>query len=125
MKYKSLFLAGISAALISEAPAAPPEGANPDLAPYFQNLHTKDSSPGWCCSAADCRPVRARYSQVGWEVFIDKRTFGPDSGAPDEWVLVPREAMVVPNPAPTRPQTATACWYGGVVRCFDQPLTEG
>lgn len=115
-------LIGASLFAMSTALAAPPEGANPIYKPYYEGLiQQKTKLP--CCSIADCRPVRTRFVDAKWEVFIDKQSFGDT--ADDEWHVVPPEAFVERNEAPTRPQQAVACWYNRQVRCFDFPLTEG
>jgi hypothetical protein len=109
--------------------AAPPDGANPAFAPYFKSLRLPtpgNTWTGYSCTEADCREVDTRNNGGTMEVFIDKKTFGPDSGAPDDWVPVPKSKYAIPDQdGLARPVRAVACWYQGQLRCFDFPLTQG
>lgn len=97
------------------ARAAPPEGADPRYAPFFQGLQRKDKGGGSCCGAADCREVRSQSPENSmdgnWRVFIDKQTFGPN--APNEWVIVPKEQVDDQPTTTLRPPNAIACWHSG------------
>lgn len=106
------FLAGAAALPVK---AAPPEGADPRYAPFFQGLHRRDKGGGSCCGVADCREVRSQSpensSDGNWRVFIDKQTFGPY--APDDWVIVPKEQVDDQPTTSLRPPNAIACWQSG------------
>jgi hypothetical protein len=122
--------------------AAPPEGANPAFKQYFESLKTKEGYG--CCSIADCRPVPMEMRNGSPWVFIDRKTFGEKSGAPDDWLKVPAEAYGAHNQTangdqPERPPQAVVCWTGSLqydpgirdrnppsshIRCFDCPLPE-
>ncbi len=56
--------ATILAALLAASPAnaAPPENADPALAPWFQSLRQPETGMS-CCDIADCRPTE--YRTVG------------------------------------------------------------
>lgn len=128
-KADKLAIAVTAAFLCGQALAAPPEGANPNFAPYFKSLRLPTPGSGWmgyCCTEADCREVDTRNNGGTMEVFIDKKTFGPDSNAPDDWVPVPKNRYAIPDQdGLSRPVRAVACWYQGQLRCFDFPLTQG
>jgi hypothetical protein len=94
--------------------AAPPENADPALAPFFQSLKQPDNGIG-CCSVADCRHPESRQVADGYEVFIDEKTFG--LGAPNVWLPVPAKKILQRADNPTgRPVT---CWSPGIgIMCF-------
>lgn len=52
--------------LIGVAHAAPPENADPALAPWFQSLHSRTGIS--CCSIADCRNLPTYTTGTGYEV---------------------------------------------------------
>lgn len=114
-----------SSLLFTPAVAEPPPSADGRMAEYFKALTLPGMKDGYCCTAADCRPVQARWVDNHWEVFIDELTYGAGSGAPNAWVAVPDNLHVAPNPAPLRPSKAVACWYMRQLRCFDKPVAEG
>ena len=97
------------------AKGAPPQGADPRYAPFFQGLQRKDKGGGSCCGVADCREVRSQSpensSDGNWRVFIDKETFGPN--APDDWIIVPKETVDDQPTTSLRPPNAIACWQSG------------
>jgi hypothetical protein len=62
--------------------AAPPEHADPGLAPWFQTLLQPDTGVS-CCSIADCRVVDSRVGPAGYEVLLE-----------DEWLPVPKEKIL-------------------------------
>jgi len=98
---------------IQHARAEPPEGADPKLAPWFHSL--KQPNTGMeCCDFADCRPVEARPSVIGWEVFIDRKSFGAD--APDGWRPVPPQNILHRKDNPVG--EPVACWFIDRVMCF-------
>jgi hypothetical protein len=88
----------------SAALGAPPENADPALAPWFRSL----AQPGTgisCCSIADCRPVDARITSTGYEIFVK-----------DQWLTVPPEKVLQGKQNPVgRP---VACVLNGQVLCF-------
>jgi hypothetical protein len=97
------------------ASGAPPPGADPDspIAGWFRSL--SDRQGVGCCSVADCRRVDYRTRAGGFEVFVDRRTFG--AAAPDAWVAVPSDAILTrENPT----GEGVACFYAGRIRCFVQ-----
>jgi len=49
---------------------APPEHADPTLAPWFNSLRQPGTGVS-CCSIADCRPVDYRGGPAGYEVWIE------------------------------------------------------
>lgn len=53
----------------SMARSAPPENADPRLAPWFNSLRQPGSGVS-CCSVADCRPVDYKQTAKGYEVLI-------------------------------------------------------
>jgi len=97
------------------AHAAPPAGADPALAPWFQSLGQPETGYP-CCSIADCRPVQSRTTADHFEVFIDRKSFGAD--APNAWVRVPAENILHRKDNPLG--EPVACWYINEVRCFVQ-----
>jgi hypothetical protein len=137
----SISLAAVGASLCSGAAARPSADDNPAYHQYFEGLRTKAGTP--CCSDADCKTVRIEMRDGAPWVFIDKKTFGPNSSAPDDWVKVPAEAygpqsQTGDGSQPERPPEAVACWYdnsdyedddgnyspSGYIRCFDWPLPQ-
>lgn len=71
--------------------AAPPVGADPQLAPWFNSLQTHDGQS--CCGIADCRgpkeyPVRIHGG--GYEVWVDQH-----------WMRVPPEVISDRSDNPT------------------------
>ncbi|HXP32336.1 MAG TPA: hypothetical protein VN832_14675 [Stellaceae bacterium] len=78
----------LSLACIGALSAAPPEGADPTLAPWFQSLRQPGTGVS-CCSIADCRATEYRSRGEGYEAFIDER-----------WISVPQERVLdhIDNP---------------------------
>lgn len=110
------------------AQAAPPDGANPIYAPFYQSLKLPGYGDNYCCTIADCRPVLSRNLNGQWEAYIDKKTFGDDPRIPDAWVPVPPETFTTTDPKKEelpRPDSAVACFYQGTLRCFTKPMTLG
>jgi hypothetical protein len=62
--------------------AAPPENADPSLAPWFQTLLQPGTGVS-CCSITDCRPVDSRVGPAGYEVFLE-----------EEWQAVPADKIL-------------------------------
>lgn len=107
MKSLALFLLTTTAAM-----CAPPEGADPALAPYYQSL--QQPGTGYlCCSLADCRNVETRDRDGHVEVFISAKQF---YHGPDDWVIVPDAVVLRGKENPTG--QPIACFLAGEVRCF-------
>ena len=107
---RTLLLAGALLTLSAMQPgrAAPPDTADPALAPWFQSLKQPGTRVG-CCSVADCRPVDSRIVGDHYEALIGGR-----------WTEVPPERVLEHEPNPVG--RAVACWtpqYG--ILCFVRP----
>lgn len=115
MRAAAIFI--VTASLLTnpkQALAEPPPGAdlNSTISKWYQSL--KDKQGNGCCNLADCRPVSVRMSAAGWEVFVDKQSFG--ATAPDDWVGVPEQALVVREDNPTGRNIA--CYSYSKLRCM-------
>lgn len=110
--------------LVTPAAAEPSGDANPEYAPFYRALKSP-ATGGGCCSEADCRPAEHRTKDnIEYEVFFDKRSFGPT--APDAWVKIPAEIIIHRPPVGLqRPQEAVACWYRNQPYCFTPPAFGG
>ena len=78
------------------ASAAPPEGADPALAPWFQSLRQPGTGTS-CCSMADCRATDYRTDGDSYEALIENR-----------WVVVPQDKILQRVDNPTG--RAVVCW---------------
>ena len=87
--------------------------ADPSQAPWYESLKQPNSEAG-CCSISDCRNAVERLSPKGYEVFIDKTTFG--TTAPDAWVPVPEATILHAHDNPTG--SAVVCWFMSHILCF-------
>jgi len=88
---------------------APPENADPALAPWFQSLQSPNGKS--CCSIADCRPVSYRVTGDHYEVLA-----GADDRGHEVWLAVAPDVVLERYDNPTgRP---VACILGGRVLCF-------
>jgi hypothetical protein len=85
-----LWLVAVSAA------AAPPQNADPALAPWFRSLLQPGTSVS-CCALADCRPTDYRITADHYEAFV--------GGA---WVTVPPDKILDRTDNPTG--RAVVCW---------------
>jgi hypothetical protein len=108
---RSILLAAGALALLAaaySAVAAPPDGADPGLAPWFQSLRQPGTGIS-CCSISDCRTTDYRTRMDGYEAYID-----------DKWISVPWEKVLDHMPNPTG--RAVVCWtpVRGVM-CFVRP----
>src|SRR5579883_2224683 len=63
------------AAFIAAARAAPPENADPALAPWFQSLEVPGTNHSSCCSQSDCRPVDYRVVNDYYEALLTPEQF--------------------------------------------------
>ena len=111
MRERRLLLAMATAALLSASriEAAPPENADPALAPWFQSLLQPRTGVS-CCSISDCRPADSRVRDGRYEVFID-----------DRWMPVPPEKVLERKDNPTgrpivcyTPQAGIMCFVRGI-----------
>lgn len=99
--------------LINSAGSAPPENADPELAPFFKSLKIPGTEIS-CCNLTDCRTVKIRINEKKLQVFIDSKKF---IGGTDTWVDVPENRILSPRPNPTG--EPVACWdtFNGII-CF-------
>jgi hypothetical protein len=87
------------------AHAQPPEGADPNLAPWFGSLRQPGTGTS-CCSIADCRATDYRLMSDHYEVLIE-----------DKWLAVPPDKILqrVDNPV----GRAVVCWTPQLgIMCF-------
>ena len=90
------------------ARAAPPENADPALAPWFQSLRQPGTGVS-CCSLADCRIADYRTDGNGYEAFVD-----------DKWLAVPPDRVLQHTDNPTG--RAIVCYMPGRgILCFVRP----
>ncbi len=97
----------IAVALLSStsALAAPPDDADPALAPWFNSLRAPWTN-ALCCSIADCRPTDARIAGDHYEAFVG-----------GQWRPVPPDRVLQRSDNPTgRP---VVCWTPATgIMCF-------
>ena len=89
-------LLGAGALLCHTASAAPPDDADPKLAPWFNNLRQPWTN-ALCCSMADCRPAPSRGRGDHYETFVG-----------GEWRAVPEDKVLLRSDNPTG--RAVVCW---------------
>jgi hypothetical protein len=94
--------------------AAPPPGADPDLAPWFRSLHQPNTDQS-CCDRADCRMVRYRIVDGHFQAFIGGE-FARWQNPPYAWVDVPDGSVLHRHDNPTG--EGVACWAGMKIICF-------
>jgi hypothetical protein len=94
--------------LSGPARPAPPENADPTLAPWFNSLRQPWTN-ALCCSQADCRIAPSRLNDGRYEAFI--------GGA---WRAIPETTILNRSDNPTG--HAVVCWtpQSGVL-CFVRP----
>jgi hypothetical protein len=87
-----------AAALLAAASAvaAPPQNADPALAPWFRSLQQPGTAIS-CCSVADCRPTEYRISADHYEALIG-----------GNWLVVPPDKILQRTDNPTG--HAIVCW---------------
>jgi hypothetical protein len=96
--------------------AAPPENADPALAPWFQSLQIPGSHIS-CCSQSDCRPVDYRTVGDYYEALLTPEQFG--RAVPQSlWIRVPFDRVLQRVDNPTG--KAILCWRNSVL-CFVRP----
>jgi hypothetical protein len=122
---RALILAAMAAlvaigALTQLARAAPPENADPALAPWFRSLEVPGSNHRSCCSQSDCRPVEYRISGDYYEALITPEQFSQQGITEPRWVPVPWDRILQRVDNPTG--KAILCWLSGTgVLCFVRP----
>ncbi|MDB5398567.1 MAG: hypothetical protein QOF70_5294 [Acetobacteraceae bacterium] len=94
--------------------AAPPPGADPDLAPWFRSLRQPNTDLS-CCDRADCRTVQYRIIDGHFQAFIGGE-FARWQNPPYAWVDVPDGSVLHRHDNPTG--EGVACWAGMRIICF-------
>lgn len=94
--------------------AAPPPGADPDLAPWFRSLRQPNTDQS-CCDRADCRTVQYRIVDGHFQAFIGGE-FARWQNPPYAWVDVPEDSIIHRHDNPTG--EGVACWAGMRIICF-------
>jgi hypothetical protein len=94
--------------------AAPPPGADPDLAPWYRGLRQPQTNLS-CCDRSDCRAVQYRILNGHIQAFIGQE-FAPWQNPPNDWVDVPETSILHPHDNPTG--EGVACWAGTRIICF-------
>lgn len=82
--------------LAASAAAAPPQGADPALAPWFRSLLQPGTGMS-CCALADCRPTEYRIRSDHYEAMVGGK-----------WVAVPPDKILQRTDNPTG--HAIVCW---------------
>jgi hypothetical protein len=104
MKHYLALFAAICFA-VSPGMAAPPDGADSKLTPWFEGLRQPGTGKS-CCSIADCRPVDYRTSGDHYEALIR-----------GNWVAIPADKVLQRVDNPTG--NAVVCWTPTLgVMCF-------
>ena len=101
-----LVVLALAALLSRGGEAAPPEGADSALAPWFESLKQPGSGVS-CCSIADCRPVEYRLATAGYEALLDAR-----------WVRVPDDKILHGRTNPTGRAQLCRSPISGAILCF-------
>ncbi len=96
------------------ARAAPPAGADPELAPWFRSLRQPQTNLS-CCDRSDCRTVRYRIVDGRFQAFIGSE-FARWQNPPHTWVDVPENSVLHRHDNPTG--EGVACWAGAQIICF-------
>ncbi len=110
----ALAAAGLIYAYQPPSRAAPPPGADPDLAPWFRNLRQPETNLS-CCDRSDCRTVRYRIVNGHIQAFIGQE-FARWQNPPNTWVDVPETSILHNHDNPTG--EGVACWGGARILCF-------
>jgi hypothetical protein len=85
--------------------AAPPQNADPALAPWFQSLQQPGTGIS-CCSVSDCRPTEYRTTGDHYEALIENK-----------WIAIPPEKVLQRTDNPVG--RAVVCWRPSTgVMCF-------
>jgi hypothetical protein len=98
VRARAIRIAGLGPALLlaASAAAAPPQNADPTLAPWFRSLMQPGTTVS-CCSLADCRPTEYRIKADHYEAMVG-----------GNWVAVPPEKILQRTDNPTG--HAIVCW---------------
>ena len=112
--FSTLAAAGLLFACWTPARAAPPPGADPDLAPWFRSLRQPQTNLS-CCDRSDCRMVRYRMVDGRIQAFIGQE-FARWQNPPNDWVDVPETSILHRHDNPTG--EGVACWAGAKIICF-------
>src|SRR5690348_10203276 len=105
---------------IAGAHAAPPENADPTLAPWFQSLEVPGTNHSSCCSQSDCRPVDYRVINDYYEALLTPEQFARAGVMQSRWIRVPYDRILQRVDNPTG--KAILCWQPGTgVLCFIRP----
>ena len=93
---------------LGSAPAAPPDGADPNspVGQWFQSLKQPGSDAS-CCSIADCRPVDYRIGADGYEAKLD-----------GNWVHVPDQRVLRGQSNPLERAILCRSPISGAILCF-------
>jgi len=113
--YKKFFILTISTLLVvSNVKSAPPENADPALAPFYKSLMIPGAEHISCCSENDCRPVKTRMYDGKLQMFADSKIYKDGN---NQWVDIPQHRVLTPRENPTG--EPVACWdnLNGVI-CF-------
>lgn len=106
--------------VIASARAAPPENADPALAPWFQSLEVPGTNHSSCCSQSDCRPVDYRIAGDYYEALLTPEQFARAGVMQPIWIRVPMDRILERVDNPTG--KAILCWQPGTgVLCFVRP----
>ena len=101
-----LAVVAVAIFLTARGDAAPPENADPALAPWFESLKQPGSGVS-CCSIADCRPVEYRLAAGGYEALLDAR-----------WVHVPENRILHRTANPLARAMVCRSPISGTILCF-------
>lgn len=106
------------ALIAARAFGAPPENADPALAPWFESLQRPGGNLGGCCSQSDCRPVAWRITSDHYEALLTPEMF-PEVTEP-AWIVIPARAVLERQDNPTG--RAILCWRRSMgALCFVRP----
>lgn len=95
--------------------AAPPDNADPALAPWFKSLR-QPITGAECCSISDCRPAEVRRDGQGYEVQVDQKW----NVSTVFWLRVPAERILDQRTNPTGKAVLCYTPEAGIL-CFVPP----
>ena len=105
----------VGLAVSQTAVAAPPEGSDPALVPWFESLRQPGTGAG-CCSIADRRTAEFRQDRDGYEVLIDGRW----KLSVPFWLRVPPNRIIDRTDNPTNRAVVCFTPEAGIL-CFVRP----
>jgi hypothetical protein len=111
---RALAAVGFVCCYHASARAAPPPGADPELAPWFKSLRQPKTELS-CCDRSDCRTVQYRIVDGHFQAFIGGE-FARWQNPPYDWVDVPESSVLHRHDNPTG--EGVACWSGQAIICF-------